>query len=66
MENRQADPLRAFRAQQMIGLTANAQPMVDLDKHIVNVTLERVVVHPGKILDFHFLEGTTISTALDL
>ena len=65
VENREADLLRAFRAQQMIDLTASAQPMEELDKHIVNLTLERVEVSPGRILDFHFLEGTKVSVALE-
>ena len=65
IKNKEADLLRAFRAQQMIGLTADAQLMRELDKHIVNVTLERVIVLPGRVLEFHFLDGTTVSVALD-
>ena len=65
LKNREADPLRAFRAQQMIDLTADAPPMDELDKHIVNVTLERVLVHPGRILEFRFLTGTTVIVALE-
>ena len=40
--------------------------MQELDKHIVNVTLERVVVQRGRVLEFHFLDGTTVSVALDV
>ena len=50
----------------MINLTAVAQPMRELDKHIVNVTLERVIVLPGRVLEFHFLDGTTVCVALDV
>ncbi len=66
IKNKEADLLRAFRAQQMINLTAVAQPMRELDKHIVNVTLERVIVLPGRVLEFHFLDGTTVCVALDV
>ncbi len=66
LKNREADPLRAFRAQQMIDLTAGAQQMHELDKHIVNVTLERVMVCPARILEFHFMTGTTVSVALEI
>lgn len=52
-------PLCAFRARQMMDLTANG-PFSVFDPKIVNKTLERCVVQPDSAIDIHFLEGSTI------
>ena len=58
------DALAAYRARQMIALTADTAPMDKLDMSIVAKVLERVVVSDHSVLTFHFLDGTAICATL--
>ena len=57
------DALAAFRAKQMILLTADPTPLQKLDCKLVAGVLERVEVGDHGILTFHFLDGSTVRIA---
>ena len=52
--------LLAYRAEQLINLTADAEPLTGLDTAIVNKVLERCLVHPDGSIDFFLLDGTEL------
>ena len=57
------DLLLAFRARQMIELTADTCHMDRIDLRLVAKVLEHVDVHPLGLLSFHFLDGTLVRVA---
>lgn len=57
--------LAAYRAQQMIALTADSVPMKTLDVDLVAKVLEHVDVGDHGVLTFHFLDGSTIRVTTD-
>lgn len=61
VQDAERDPLTAFRAKQMMDLTADTEPMVSLDNHIVNIVLDRCVVK-RRAITFHFLDGSRVET----
>ena len=58
------DALAAFRARQMIDLTADTVPIGTLDVDLVAKVLERVDVGDHGVLTFHFLDGTTVQVTV--
>lgn len=59
------NPLERLRAQQMLDLTENAQPMAVLDRSVVSKVLDHVVVGRYGILRFLFLDGSELSIVAD-
>ena len=57
------DPLLALRARQMMELTADPTPMKKIDLRIVAKVVEHVDVQPTGILNFHFLDGTSMNAS---
>lgn len=58
IQEAEQDPLLAFRAKQMMELTADAEPMMELNSSIVNKVLDHCVVNHNSIT-FHFLDGSS-------
>lgn len=63
IEDSEHDPLKAFRAQQMMDLTANG-PFPEFDPSLVNKTLERCEVQKDRSIDIFFLEGSSVHVKL--
>ena len=63
IEDSEHDPLKAFRAQQMMDLTANGS-FPEFDPSLVNKTLERCEVQKDRSIDIFFLEGSSVHVKL--
>ena len=58
----EGDPLQKHRAKQMMELTA-AGTITEIDLALVGKVLDRCVAHPLNVLDFYFLDGTTMGVS---
>lgn len=62
-QSKSDNPLVAFRANQFMAGTAKAEPMIDLDCSLVGKVFDYCVVQPLGIINFYFLDGTSIGIA---
>ena len=62
-QSRSDNPLVAFRAKQFMELTKDAEPMLELDCSLVSKVLDHCIAQPFGVVEFYFLDGTSIGIA---